>query len=125
MTRTLLVDECVNRRIVLPAFVSLVDVAFVADLSGGASDDDVLGLARREGMLLLTEDSDFGRLVFGLGIAPPPGIILVNLAGLAGPDRLTRVRAVAAQALSLAEGALVAIDRDHVRRRPFPDAPPP
>ncbi len=34
---------------------------------GGATDRDVVALAKRESRILLTEDSDFGRLVYLAG----------------------------------------------------------
>ncbi len=54
------------------------DVTYIAELAPGLTDDVVLSLARRENRLLLTEDKDFGELVFRLK-RDPPGIILLRL----------------------------------------------
>jgi predicted nuclease of predicted toxin-antitoxin system len=40
------------------------DVAAVSDVARGADDSAVIELARSEGRILLTEDKDFGQLVF-------------------------------------------------------------
>ena len=40
------------------------DVAAVAELSPRAQDDEVIDLSVREGRILLTEDKDFGQLVY-------------------------------------------------------------
>ena len=125
MTRRLLIDECVNKRIVLPPFLSIVECVFVRDLAPGVEDIDVIGLARREDCLLLTEDSDFGRLIFGDRVPPPPGVILVTMPNRTPAERAARVAAEATHALAEAEGALVVIDFERRRRKLFPeDAPP-
>ena len=43
------------------------DVLSVADMARGAKDPIVLGLAREQARVLLTEDKDFGRLVYAAG----------------------------------------------------------
>ena len=40
------------------------DVVYIAEVAARLSDADVIALAVREGRLLLTEDKDFGDLVF-------------------------------------------------------------
>lgn len=40
------------------------DVVAVAELARGAEDSAIVELARSEGRILLTEDKDFGQLVF-------------------------------------------------------------
>jgi predicted nuclease of predicted toxin-antitoxin system len=47
----------------------------------GISDDEVLDLANRLRLLLLTEDKDFGELVIRLR-KPNFGVILIRLSGL-------------------------------------------
>lgn len=120
MSRRLLIDECVNRRWVLAPFMPLAACVFVKDLSPAAPDIDVIALARREHCLLLTEDGDFGRLIFGDCIEPPPGVILVTMQKLAPAQLLARVAAEATLALTEAPNALVLIDHERCRRRAFP-----
>ena len=57
-------DECVSARLVKLLREAGHDVAYVAEMAAGASDTDLIGLARRENRLLLTDDKDFGELVF-------------------------------------------------------------
>ena len=121
MTRRLLIDECVNKRVVLPPFLSIIECVFVAILARSAEDIDVIELARQEDCLLLTEDSDFGRLIFGDRVPPPPGVILVTMPNRTLEERAARVVAEAANALDEAEGALVVIDFERRRRKLFPN----
>jgi len=53
------------------------DVSSVRDTMRGATDRSVLEAALRERRLLLTEDKDFGELVFARG-APSLGVLLLR-----------------------------------------------
>lgn len=53
------------------------DVVTVADMAPRASDQSVIDLAHREDRVLLTEDKDFGRLVY-VSRAKAAGIILIR-----------------------------------------------
>jgi len=57
------------------------DIIYVADLSPGVTDDDVLRQANDRGALLLTADKDFGELVFRQRLVHS-GVLLLRLAGL-------------------------------------------
>ena len=45
------------------------DILAVAEVARGAKDPEVIRLARDEGRVLLTEDKDFGQLVYASGQA--------------------------------------------------------
>jgi len=53
------------------------DVAAVAEWIGGASDNRVMEAALASGRILLTEDKDFGQLVYANGQASR-GVILIR-----------------------------------------------
>ena len=53
------------------------EVLPVAELSPAADDETVIGLALREERVLLTEDKDFGQLVYATGL-PSIGVILLR-----------------------------------------------
>ena len=53
------------------------DVLAIAEIAAGASDDQVLERAVREERVLITEDLDFGNLVFARGRSAA-GVILVR-----------------------------------------------
>ncbi|MEH2627482.1 putative nuclease of putative toxin-antitoxin system [Bradyrhizobium sp. AZCC 1719] len=54
------------------------DVLYVAEAAAGLSDTDVMALARHEKRILLTEDKDFGDLVFRRQQAVP-GVVLMRI----------------------------------------------
>jgi len=53
------------------------DVKAVAEVALGATDDTVIALALKDRRVLLTEDKDFGQLVFAAA-APTSGVILIR-----------------------------------------------
>ena len=62
-----LADECCDKGIVRVLRASGYDVLSVSDISPRAEDLDVIGLAVHEERILMTEDKDFGQLVFAHG----------------------------------------------------------
>jgi predicted nuclease of predicted toxin-antitoxin system len=77
----LLADESIDRQIVDALREKGYIIGYVAEMEPGISDDAVLELANREGVLLLTADKDFGELVFRLRRLSS-GVVLIRLAGL-------------------------------------------
>jgi predicted nuclease of predicted toxin-antitoxin system len=73
-----LADECIAAPLVGLLRNAGHDVAYVAEAAAGLSDADVVALASSEMRLLLTEDKDFGDLVFRRERAAP-GVVLLRL----------------------------------------------
>jgi predicted nuclease of predicted toxin-antitoxin system len=88
-----LADECIAAPLVEALRQCDRDVLYVAEHAAGLTDADVVELSMREGRLLLTEDKDFGDLIFRRG-RTVPGIVLVRV-GAENP-RLQEMRLMAA-----------------------------
>jgi predicted nuclease of predicted toxin-antitoxin system len=73
-----LADECVAAPLVAFLRTHGHDVLYVTETTAGLSDSDVIALALREKRLLLTEDKDFGDLVFRRERAIP-GVVLMRI----------------------------------------------
>lgn len=73
-----LADECIAASLVEFLRTGAHDVLYVAEAAAGLSDPDVIALALQEGRLLLTEDKDFGDLVFRRERAVP-GLVLMRI----------------------------------------------
>jgi predicted nuclease of predicted toxin-antitoxin system len=73
-----LADECVAAPLVALLRSDGHDVLSVAEVAAGLSDVDVVALALQEKRLLLTEDKDFGDLVFRRERAVP-GLVLMRI----------------------------------------------
>jgi len=74
-----LADECVAAPLVASLRSLGHDVLYVAETAAGLNDVDVIALASREQRLLLTEDKDFGDLVFRRE-RTVPGVVLMRIA---------------------------------------------
>jgi len=103
-----------------PALRPLADVEFVADIAHSAPDINVLELARTQDRILITEDYDFGELVFGEGRAPPPGIIHLALNGMSKELRDQKFAAEIVHLLNIAPKRFVVFSIRAPRSRPLP-----
>jgi len=71
-----LVDESTGKRLA-KLLATIYDALYVGDVLKSASDEDVLEFAEREGRILITDDRDFGKLVFVLR-KPSSGVIFLK-----------------------------------------------
>jgi predicted nuclease of predicted toxin-antitoxin system len=73
-----LIDESVGVHIVRYLRSSGHDVVYISEVAAGALDEDVLKKAAEETRILITNDKDFGDLVFRSG-QPHHGVLLFRL----------------------------------------------
>lgn len=83
-------DKCVYGPIVVRLRVDGHDVIAAKDVMCGSDDPDVLALAVRENALLLTQDHDFGELIYRQQM-PHTGVILLRLASVPAKKRIALV----------------------------------
>ena len=83
-----LIDECVDAELAVALRQSGHDVIYMSEVAPRTTDVEVLSRAERENRLLLTEDKDFGDLVFRQA-KPVRGIVLIRI------DPSRRLRKVA------------------------------
>ena len=113
-----LADESVGRPIVDALRRAGYEVDSIAELSLGASDLDVLAQANRQSVVLITEDKDFGELVFR-GRQPNPGVVLLRLSGLTRQRKIAiAVKVFADRAADFAGAFTVVTDAGVRVRRP-------
>lgn len=72
-----LIDECTGKRLSVLLKNAGYDVIFVGDWKPSASDEEVLQKAKDDGRILITDDKDFGELIFRLK-KPSSGVILIR-----------------------------------------------
>ena len=76
----LLADEGIDKPIVDVLRSNGFDVVYILETNQGADDEFILAMANADKRILLTQDKDFGELVFRLKNAHY-GVILIRLEG--------------------------------------------
>jgi hypothetical protein len=113
-----LVDECVDAELVNQLRHRGDDVVYVAADGSGATDPQVLLRAREEDRVLLTEDKDFGDLVFRFRLALP-GVILLRILPEDRAIKWDRLSAAIEQFGIGLIGRYVVVEKSRMRSRPL------
>ena len=115
----LLADESVDRQIVDRLRQDGNDTVYIAEFSPSVTDDQVLEEANLRKAILLTEDKDFGELVYRLGRVHN-GVVLIRLAGLPASSKADTVAKVLEEHEMELIGAFSVISPGAVRIRKQP-----
>ncbi len=113
-----LADECVDAGLVDQLRTAGHDVAYVAEVAPGATDPEVLRLARDDDRLLLTEDKDFGELVFRSKEAVS-GLVLLRINPERRLHKWARLHAAIEQFGEKLLGRYLVIEEARFRSRPL------
>lgn len=118
-----LADECVDAPIMVRLRDDGHEVTYVAEMAQGVTDQEVLDLANAGVMLLMTEDKDFGELVFRLNQVAE-GVVLIRLGGLSTNRKAEIVSKAIGEHEAELIGCFTVIEPSSVRiRRRFPQSP--
>lgn len=113
-----LADECCDAALVDALRDDGHDVLYAIESLRGATDDDILAHAFSERRILLTEDKDFGELVYRFR-RPTHGIVLLRFDVTARALKIPRLRYLLDQEAERLPGAFVVLEVDKVRVRPL------
>lgn len=83
-------DESVDQPIVVRLRVDGHEVVAVAELEPSKSDEEVLAISTAQDAVLITNDTDFGELVFRQGLNSA-GVVLLRFAGLPSDSKADTV----------------------------------
>lgn len=73
-----LIDECTGKRLAKLLEKEGHDVLFAGDVMSSVSDEEIIKKCEEDDRILVTDDKDFGELVFRLG-RPIKGVILLRI----------------------------------------------
>jgi predicted nuclease of predicted toxin-antitoxin system len=117
---TFVADESVHGAIIDRLRADGWPVLAIRETNREAADPDVLAVAGQAGAVLLTQDKDFGELVYRQQLAHG-GVVLIRLAGVAAADRAGLVGRTVRDHKDELPGAFTVISSGGVRiRRPGP-----
>jgi predicted nuclease of predicted toxin-antitoxin system len=113
-----LADECVSKGIVDRLRHAGHDVVYMAQIAASESDEAVLVRANEEQRLLLTEDKDFGELIFRGGMTLP-GIVLLRIDSTRSGLKWLRLATALETMGDRLIGRYTVIDETRFRSRPL------
>ena len=114
----LLADENQHPAVVARLRSEGFDVEWIRETSRGAKDPQILQRTDIGTLILVTDDRDFGDLIFNQGY-PVPRAILYNRLNRAHPDDIVN-RLLAILVAGRLDGHMITITKDGERIRPFP-----
>jgi predicted nuclease of predicted toxin-antitoxin system len=115
-----IVDECVARHLAAQLRAAGHDVIYVADEHPSIGDRPILNIAQEENRLVLTEDTDFGELLFKDLIAGIPGIVLVRMRSRPKSLKWNRLESALAKFGDRLFGQYLVIEETRFRIRALP-----
>ncbi len=113
-----LADECVDAALVTRLRSAGHDADYMPEFASGAADAEVLRRAHEDGRLLLTEDKDFGELVFRMKMAVP-GLVLLRISPERHLLKWTRLETAIERFGERLYGRYLVIEEARYRSRPL------
>jgi predicted nuclease of predicted toxin-antitoxin system len=124
-TVNFLVDECCAGTVVRGLRSDGHQVNAIREsILRGSADTTVMLTASEASQILITDDRDFGELVYRAGFAAR-GVIYVKLGNAPPEEKLRRIRDLLEREADRIEGSFVVIDPNRIRIRALPVAPNP
>ena len=116
----ILADENIPRGMIAALRAAGHEVTAILETIPQAEDEKVLATAVEHGLVLLTFDADFGRMIFAEGYRAPPGIIYLRSPPPSVDAAIERVLRVARADAPSIDGYFVSVDRK-ARYHPLPE----
>jgi predicted nuclease of predicted toxin-antitoxin system len=113
-----LADECCDEATVAALRHDGHDVVYAVESLRGAPDEEVLARAVSEQRILLTEDKDFGELVYALS-RPAHGIVLLRFEVSERALKIPRLRELLEHHAERLERHFVVLESEKIRLRPL------
>jgi len=114
----LFADESVEREIIQSLRQAGHEVTSVAEIQPGITDDQVLNKARQADVPLLTNDKDFGALIF-LQHRLSSGVLLLRLPDMKPYKKADLLKAIIKQHSKELSNAFIVVTEDEIRIRPL------
>ncbi len=111
-----LIDESVEKPIVDWLRDQKYDVTYIAESSSGITDEEVIRIANCENRILITNDKDFGELIFRQGRITK-GILLIRTTNEESSKKLRLVKEVLDKAKNKLRGNFVVVNEVGIRIR--------
>ncbi|HFC08649.1 MAG TPA: hypothetical protein ENJ54_02160 [Chloroflexi bacterium] len=114
-----LVDECTGPVVARWLRSAGHEVFSVYDHARGATDAFLIGKAVHEGWIIVTNDKDFGEMIFRGGYRPR-GVLLLRLDDERSPNKIAVLKALLETYGEQIRGHFVVVTEDRARFTPIP-----
>lgn len=111
-----LIDESVDIKIVSELREMGFSALSIYESNSGISDEEVLEIANENGSILITEDKDFGELVYRLNLSNH-GIVLLRILNLSRQEKIELAIRVIKKHNHKFSNAFTVIDASKIRIR--------
>jgi len=111
-----LIDESVEKPIVDWLRNQKYDVIYIAEKSPAITDEEVIRFANSETRILITNDKDFGELIFRQGRITQ-GILLIRAANEESSNKIRLVKEVLKEVKDKLKGNFVVVNETGIRIR--------
>lgn len=115
-----LADECCDGDLVAALRPDGHDMMYVPETMSGSADEDILFQAYQEERILITEDKDFGELVYRLKL-PARGIVLIRISSDDNVQKLKLIREAYKKYGDNLKGLFVILETSKIRARKLID----
>ena len=111
-----LIDESVEKPIVNWLKNQKYDVKYVAESFPGITDEEVIKIANSEDRILITNDKDFGELIFRQGKITR-GVLLIRAANEESSNKVRLVKEVLKKTKNKLRGNFIVVNETGIRIR--------
>lgn len=115
-----LADENIPRATILHLRERGEDVLAIAEARAGAPDEQVIGIARDTGRILLSFDRDHGDLIFSRAVRPPLAVVYLRLEPPLPQVLNALLAAVVENGEAVLQGQFTVVTRQGMRQRALP-----
>jgi predicted nuclease of predicted toxin-antitoxin system len=109
-----LADESVDFRLITYLRDNGYEIKAIMEINPGISDEEVLSMSNDMGVVLITEDKDFGELTYRLR-KKNQGVILIRMDGLTIEKKVLKIQQILQNYLPELKGKFTVATIDKVR----------
>jgi len=117
-----LADESIEKPVVDWLRGQDLDVRYITEITPSINDEEVIRLANDEGRILITNDKDFGELVFRQSKIVL-GVLLIRAINERASNKIRLVREVLEKARNKLAGYFVVVNEAGIRMKKIPRKP--
>ena len=96
-----------------------IEVTSITETTPGISDKEVIQIAQKENLIILTFDRDYGELIFRHSIHNPPAIVFFRFKGTTPTFAGDLLREIIKESKIQLENTFTVIEENNIRQRQY------